>query len=311
MSNALIGLALRANLGLPLVYEVRGFFEASWTNDATVAVTAVSAELTRRRYAAESRVMAAADGITTLGQAMRDELVDRGVPAEKIVIVPNGVNPDDFAPTQPDPRLRARYGLGDRWVFGYISNMDHYREGHELLIEATARLVAAGRAVACLLVGDGHLRARLEAKVAAAGLGSAVIFTGKVPFSEVRAHYALLDAFVVARMSDRASRFVTPIKPYEAMAMQLPVVVSDLPALTEIAAPGERGLVFPSGDAAALAIALERLIDQPQLAQRLGATARSWVLSERTWAANGPRYRELYTSILERFDPTTATMRST
>ena len=247
--------------------------------------------------------MAAADGITTLGQAMRDELVGRGVAAEKIVVVPNGVNPADFAPTEPDPDLLAKYGLGERWVFGYVSNMDHFREGHELLIEATGRLVASGRQVACLLVGDGHLRSRLEARAAAAGLGSSVIFTGTVPHDEVRSHYALLDAFVVARVPDLASRFVTPIKPYEAMAMRLPVVVSDLPALTEIAAPDERGLAFPSGDAVALAAVLERLMDQPQLADRLASTARSWVLAERTWAANGPRYRDLYASILEGFDP--------
>ncbi len=300
---ALVGVALREHLRRPLVYEVRGFLEASWTGDKIIAETAEAAELTRRRYATEARVMAAADGITTLGEAMRDELVGRGVPAEKIVVVPNGIDPAAFAPTEPDPDLRARYGLDGRWVFGYVSNIDHFREGHELLIEATARLVGSGRRVMCLLVGDGKLRAHLEARVAAAGLQSSVIFTGRVPHDQVRAHYALLDAFVIGRLPDRAARFVTPLKPYEAMAMGLPLVVSDLPALTEIAAPDERGLSFPSGDAGALAAVLERLMDQPQLGDRIASAARTWVLAERTWAANGPRYRDLYGSILERFDP--------
>ena len=299
---ALVGAALRGQLRRPLVYEVRGFLEASWTSEAGIAETAEAAETTRRRYATEARVMAIADGITTIGMAMRDELVARGVPAEKIVVVPNGVDPEAFQPTEPDPELRARYGLGDRWVFGYVSNMDHFREGHEVLIEATARLVAAGRSVACLLVGDGLLRARLEARVTAAGLRSSVIFTGKVPYDQVRAHYALLDAFVIARVPDRAARFVTPLKPYEAMAIGLPLVVSDLPALTEIAAPDERGLAFPAGDSAALAATLERLIDQPRLSADLAAAGRAWVLAERTWAANGVRYRDLYEAILERFD---------
>jgi glycosyltransferase involved in cell wall biosynthesis len=300
---ALVGLALREHLARPLVYEVRGFLEASWTGDSSVAETAETAELTRRRYAMEDEVMAAADGITTLGVAMRDELVERGVPAHKIIVVPNGIDPAAFAPTVADPALRARYGLDGRWVFGYVSNMDHFREGHRLLIEATARLVADGRNVACLLVGDGSLRPQLEASVAAAGLGDSVIFTGRVPHEEVGAHYALLDAFVIARVPDRAATFVTPLKPYEAMATGVPIVVSDLPALTEIAARDERGLVFPAGDADALAATLARLMDHPEQGARLASTARTWVLAERTWAANGPRYRDFYASILERFDP--------
>lgn len=302
----LVGVALRAHLRRPLVYEVRGFLEASWTGNQVIAETAEGAELTRRRYATEARIMAAADGVTTLGDAMRDELVARGVAAEKIIVVPNGIDPAAFTPAAADPALRARYGIDGRWVFGYVSNMDHFREGHAVLIEATARLAAAGRQVACLLVGDGLLRTQLEAKVAAAGLGRSVIFTGRVPHDEVQAHYALLDAFVIARVPDRAANFVTPLKPYEAMAMNLPLVVSDLPALTEIAAPDSRGLAFPTGDATALAAVLERLMDQPELGARIAAAGRAWVLAERTWAANGPRYRDLYAVINERFDPVSA-----
>lgn len=296
--NALVGLALKAHLQLPLVYEVRGFLETSWTGDPTLVDGSHVAELTRRRMATEDRVMAAADGIATLGIAMRDELVARGVPSDKIIVVPNGIDPVAFAPTAPDPDLRRRYGLDGRFVFGYISNLDHVREGHDLLIEATARLLAAGRAVACLIVGDGLRRVELEAKAAEAGVADSVVFTGRVPHDEVRSHYALLDAFVIARVPGRAAHFTTPLKPYEAMAMGIPLVVSDLPALTEIAAPGERGSAFPPGDAAALVAVLERLMDQPASGASMAAAGRSWVLAERTWASNGPRYRALYERIL-------------
>jgi glycosyltransferase involved in cell wall biosynthesis len=297
---ALVGLALKAHLGVPLVYEVRGFLEASWTSDPSIADADVPAELTRLRMAAEDRVLAAADGITTLGQAMRDELVARGAPPDRIVVVPNGIDPVAFAPTVADPALRRRYGLEDRWVFGYISNLDHVREGQDLLIEVTGRLLAEGRDVACLIVGDGHRRPELEAMAHAAGLRDRVVFTGRVPHTVVRDHYALLDAFVIARTPDRAARFTTPLKPYEAMAMGLPLVVSDLPALVEIAAPGERGLAFPAEDAAALAATLGALMDQPDVGTRLATAGRAWVLNERTWAANGPRYRDLYADILAR-----------
>jgi glycosyltransferase involved in cell wall biosynthesis len=295
----LVGARLADHLGLPLVYEVRGFLEASWTGDARVAPTAEAAELTQRRMATEMRIMRSAVRVATLGTAMRDELVERGVPAEKIVIVPNAIDPELFAPAEPDADLRRRYGLEDRFVFGYVSNMDHFREGQATLIEATARLVAEGRRVACLLVGDGTLRPKLEAEAARAGLGRSVVFTGRIPFSEVRTHYALLDAFVVPRVPDRAARFTTPLKPYEAMAMGIPIVVSDLPALTEIAAPGERGVTYAPGDAAALAAVIGQLMDTSELRHRLGAAGRAWVIRERTWAANAARYRVMYRSILE------------
>jgi glycosyltransferase involved in cell wall biosynthesis len=307
--NALVALALKQRLGIPMVYEVRGFLEASWTGDEGIARDAERAELTRLRMATEERLMKAADGVATLGEAMRDELISRGIPEDKIVVVPNGVDPEAFLPRPRDPELVRRYGLEGRWVFGYISNIDHFREGHAQLIEATARLVAAGRPVACLLVGDGNLRPELQAAVASAGLGSSVIFTGRVPHDEVQAHYALLDAFVVGRLPDRASRFVTPLKPYEAMAMGIPVVVSDLAALTEIATPDERGLVFPVGDVAALEAVLGRLIDHPELGPSLAAAARDWVIAERTWSRNGPRYADLYRSILDRA-PAPASRRS-
>lgn len=295
---ALVGLALRSHLRLPLVYEVRGFLETVWGTDEVVAETA---ERTRRRFATEARVMAGADAITTLGRSMRDELVSRGVPDERIVIVPNGIDPAVFAPCPPDPALQRRYGLEDRWVFGYVSGMDHRREQQELLIEAAGRLVRAGRPVSCLLVGDGSRRPELEAMAAAAGLGGTVVFTGHVAHDAIPAHYALFDAFVVPRAPDRAARFVTPLKPFEAMAMRRPVVVSDLPALVEIVAPDERGLAFATGDAASLVAVLERLMDHPELADRIASAGLDWVLAERTWARNGPRYRELYETVIERF----------
>jgi glycosyltransferase involved in cell wall biosynthesis len=120
-----------------------------------------------------------------------------------------------------------------------------------------------------------------------------------VPHDEVRGHYAVLDAFVVPRKDERAARMVTPLKPYEALAMARPLVVSNLPALVEIAEPEERGLVFAEGDPAALADALERLIDDPALGERMGRAGRDWVVRERRWLDNGPMFREVYRRVLD------------
>ncbi len=96
------------------------------------------------------------------------------------------------------------------------------------------------------------------------------------------------------RTNHRVSRLVTPLKPYEAMALERAVVVSDLPALREIVKPGETGMRFRAEDADDLAAVLGGLLEDPALRRRLGTQAREWILAERTWAANGRRYRELF-----------------
>ena len=83
--------------------------------------------------------MAAADAITTSASPCAMNSSHGGCRRTKIVVVPNGIEPVDFSPMRPDPDLRAGTAPGERWVFGYVSNMDHVREGHELLIDATAR----------------------------------------------------------------------------------------------------------------------------------------------------------------------------
>ena len=300
--SALVGLAMGEHLRLPVVYEVRSLFDGpapgtAWVDGSTADATSTR-ERYRRRDATELRAMLAADAVVTLSDTMRADIVARGVPAERVSIVPNGVDVKAFAPSPADPALRERYGLGDRFVIGYVSNLDHPREGQETLIQATAHLIAAERDVACLIVGEGRRRAELESIAAASGVADRIVFTGAVPHDEVAAMYAVLDAFVVPRRDERAARLVTPLKPFEAMAMARPLIVADLPALTEVAPDGERSLAYPAGDARALAAAVTRLMDDPDLAKRLGEAGRAWVSRERTWAANGSRWTAIYEAVL-------------
>lgn len=286
---ALVGLALRARHDLPLVYEVRSFLETSWSGREGAEL----AEISRRRQAAETRAMTEADAVVTIAEAMREDVLARGVPPERVFVAPNGVDAEQFTPRPPDAALRARHGLHG-FVFGYVSNLDHPREGQELLIDAAARLRSRGRDATCLIVGDGRRRSELEERAGRTPARGSVVFTGAVPHAEVPAYYAALDAFVVPRRDERAARHVTPLKPFEAMAMERPLVVSDLPALREIAAPDERGLVFAPDDVDALVACLERLMDAPELGRALGAAGRAWVVRERTWAANVPTYEAVY-----------------
>lgn len=292
---ALVALAVGRALGLPVVYEVRGFFESLWTSDTAWAE---QAEIYRRRHAQEARCMREAAAVVTLSESMREDIVARAVPADHVHVVPNGVDPTVFVPRERSAALSARLGLADRFVFGYVSNLDHYREGQELLIDAAVELRRRGVPATALIVGDGNRRGLLEAHAQEVGAGDSVHFTGRVPHDEVGDYYAQLDVFVIPRIDERAARLVTPLKPYEAMALTVPLVVSDLPALREITGDGERGETFVTGDAVALADVLQRLHDDPARRAALAARAREWVVTERDWARNGERYRAIYDSVL-------------
>jgi len=292
-ANAVIALALRDATGLPVVYEVRGFWEDTWLSRHPAFAGLTLSDRYVRTRALETHCMTAADLVVTLGAAMREEIIERGVPARSVVIVPNAVSEGFLRPLPADGgRLRASLGIqpGEH-VVGLVSSLVAH-EGIATLLEAVKLLGDRGVRARALIVGDGPERTALQRQ--AADLGLDAVFTGWVPSSKVRDYHAVLDIFVVPRTPDRVCQLVTPLKPVEAMASGLPVVVSSVRALAEIVQDGETGLLFPPLDADALAEQLKQLIDNPELRRKLGASAREWVARDRTWAHNAARYREIY-----------------
>ena len=293
-ANARLALALRERYGLPVVYEVRGFWEDTWLSRYPDAAMRASSELYQRNRELETRCMLAADLVVTLGEAMREEIVARGVPEEKILIVPNAVSAEFLRPLPDATTLRAELGIKpDEQVVGVVTSLVPH-EGIGTLLEATAMLRARGVPARTLIVGDGPERAALQRQAAQAGLADAAVFTGRVPASKVRQFHALLDIFVVPRTPDRVCQLVTPLKPVEAMASGLCVVTSEVKALTEIVKHEVTGMQTVPQDPVSLADCLERLIYSPDIRRKLGDNAREWVARDRTWAHNAARYRDAY-----------------
>ena len=297
-SNALIALALRDATRLPVVYEVRGFWEDTWLSRHAVTEGLRDSDRYRLSRALETSCMQAADLVVTLGEAMRDEIIERGVPADKILIVPNGVS-DDFLQPLPDAtQLRRELGIRDgEFVVGLVSSLTAH-EGIGTLLEAVKILNDRGVRTRALIVGDGPERGALQRQAAALGLDA--IFTGRVPMARVRDYHAVLDVFVVPRTRDRVCQLVTPLKPVEAMASGLPVVVSAVKALGEIVKDMATGLQAPPQDAVALADQLQRLQASPELRKQLGDSAKEWVARDRTWAHNAARYADAYARLRAR-----------
>ncbi len=294
--TALPALIAARRLGLPFVYEVRGFWE----------VTRQSREPEFERQAAfriqrqlESGVARAADHVLTLTGPMQEELVRRGVDARKITLLPNSCDPARFAPRPRDPVLADRLGIPATVpVIGYIGTFVQY-EGLEDLVAACALLLDRGRDFRLVLVGNenasggekGPITAEIGRLAAATGLADRLIMPGRVPHEEVEAYYSLLDIAPFPRKPQPVTEMVSPMKPLEALAMEKAVVVSSVAALTEMIADERTGLVFAKGEVASLADALDRLIGDPALCARLGRDGRDWVVRERTWSEMGRRAR--------------------
>jgi len=293
-SNALIALALRDATRIPVVYEVRGFWEDTWLSRHAAAATSDLRQSDRyvRTRALETDCMRAADLVVTLGEAMRDEIVERGIDPRHVVIVPNGVSKEFLQPLPDATRLKNDLGIrpGEH-VVGVVSSLVAH-EGIGTLLEAVKILGDRGVPTRALIVGDGPERGALQRQAATLGLNA--IFTGRVPMARVRDYHAVLDVFVVPRTPDRVCQLVTPLKPVEAMASGLPVVVSAVNALGEVVRDRVTGLQFPPLDAAALADALQLLLDRPELRRKLGERQGVWVARDRTWEHNAARYRDVY-----------------
>ena len=271
-----------ARLGIPFVYEMRGLEELmKVSRDPEFAVA--------ERYAftagLETAIANAADRVLVITQALRDLMVERGVDADKLVVLPNGVHASKFAPRERDAALEARLGVAGKTVIGYAGGLVDY-EGLDVLLEAVALLKSRrGHDFHLIVVGDGHHEAAIHGLSDRLDLAEVVTFTGRVPHDEVASYLSLVDIAPFPRLPLPVCEAISPIKPFESMAMGKAAVVSSVAALTEIIEDGVTGLVFEKGCAKDLAEVLERLLESPELRTRLGDAARDWVRRERDWSA--------------------------
>jgi glycosyltransferase involved in cell wall biosynthesis len=291
--NAQVALTIGRELDVPVVYEVRGFLEETWLSrhDDPMAESTDRYQLMRD---IEGWCAAQAAHVVTLGEAMKADLVTRGVEASRITVCPNAVDLEDFTPAGRGPAVRRHLDVPDtRVLLGYISSLVPY-EGVEVLLRGVRELLDRGEDVGVVIVGDGTARAGWEREAEALGLGDRCRFTGRVPHAEIQGYYEAIDVFVVPRRDERVCRSVTPLKPVEAMALEGCVVVSDLPALAEMVEEGVTGRTFPAEDPVGLADVVQPLLGDPATRAAFGVAARERVAAERTWKANGDRYAAIY-----------------
>ena len=282
-------------LGLPLVYEIRAFWEDAAVSNRTGREGNLKYRLTR---ALENNVVAGADAVVTICQGLKDDLVARGTAPAKITLSPNGVDLALFGQAAaPDPSLAALLGLAGGPVIGFIGSFYDY-EGLDDLIAAMPALIARVPAARLVLVGGGPMEQALTAQAQASPAAQAIRFAGRVPHSEVERYYALMDVMAYPRKRSRLTDLVTPLKPLEAMAQRKLVAASDVGGHRELITPGRTGTLFAPDDPAACAAALAELLEDQTGWDAMRNCGSAHVRTAHDWAQNVHRYQVVYQVLL-------------
>jgi PEP-CTERM/exosortase A-associated glycosyltransferase len=285
--NALPALRVARRLGIPMVYEVRAFWEDAAVDHGTSREGGLRYRATR---ALETHVLRRADHVTTICEGLKADIVARGIPEARVTVIPNAVDIEAFRFAGPvDETLKRELGLMGRTVIGFIGSFYAY-EGLDLLVEALPLVLQVRPDARLLLVGGGPQEQALRAAVSSAGLDDRVVFTGRVPHGEVQRYYSLVDMLAYPRRSMRLTETVTPLKPLEAMAQGHLLVASNVGGHRELIRDGQTGVLFEPGKAEALAAAILRLLDSRARWPQMRSQGRRFVEDERNWRRSVARY---------------------
>ena len=273
----LSGLMLKRKLGLPLLLEVNSPLTDERLRFGGLGLPALA------RWS-EHAVWRGADVVLPVTRVLAKAVAAAGVPAERLVVIPNGINEAHFAAAPTPAQARQQLGYADALVLGFTGFVRDWH-GVDRVLHWMASPAAPARA-RLLVVGDGPARADLEALAARLHLAERVHFTGVVPRKDVPAYVAAFDIALQPAVTPYAS----PLKLFEYLALAKAIVAPRTPNILEVLRDEHNALLFDPDDEAGMAAVLTRLAGDPALRQRLQAQALATVAEQGlTWQANARR----------------------
>jgi PEP-CTERM/exosortase A-associated glycosyltransferase len=292
--NAFPALLVSRVLRIPVIYEMRSSWEDAGVDQGTYREGDWKYRLAK---SLETLVCQRVDQVVALCQGLKTDLVNRGIPARKITVVPNGVDLSAFSSQARSPVGNFNLQLHGKKVIGFFGSFFHW-EGLDLLVRAVGLLVAKRSDIVLLLIGGGVAERDLKEMIREQGLGAHVYMPGRVPQNEIPSLYEVADVLVYPRYSMRLTELVTPLKPLEAMAMGKAVIASDVGGHRELIEHGRTGFLFQAGNADALAQTIWRVLEDDDLRQMIATGGERWVRQERSWEKITRAYHEVYNRVI-------------
>ena len=267
--NALPALIAAHRLGIPFQYEMRGLWEL--TRIARQPDFQKSHNF-RLGLMLEGFVAAHADRVFVISEQLGRHVREHwGIPAERLHLLPNCVDADNFLPSQEPV---------DPLCIGYAGSLINY-EGLDTLLHALHQIRQSGLPARLEIAGHGEARAGLEALTAELGLAEAVRFCGRLTPEEARAHITRCALVCIPRKPFTVCEIIPPLKLAEALALRKAVVVPDLPVFRDEA--GDAAFFFRAGDAAHLAEVLTKALADPARCAVMAEQGRARILACRQW----------------------------
>lgn len=293
--NGIAAVYAAKHLGIKSVYEIRGFWD-----EATIAMRPElkNSDYLRMMINLEMKVFNDTDKIITINTPLKDRLIDYKIDPRKIEILYNGVDTERYKfDKNVREKLRKELGIKDtEIVIGYIGTISDY-EGIEYILECL-KLLNTQHSVRFVMIGDGIYKDTILTMIKDMKISNRVVYMSKMPAHEVIKYYNVFDMVAYPRKDNCLCQSTSSYKVFEAMSMGLPIIVSELDAWKEIIKDNETGLYYEPDNEQNLLGKLIKLIEDPELRQRLGENARKWVMENREWKHMGRLMRGIYERVL-------------
>ncbi len=297
--NGLAAINAAKILDLPSIYEVRGFWELTEASRDPHFKDSISFKIQKKL---ETQACNDATTVIALSEIVKEELLRRGVKEEKIYIVPNDVDTKKLNPVKKNEDLLTKLNWHHKFVVGFIGSIVDY-EGLILLVHAAEKMYRSGNDdMRYLIVGDGNDLENLKKEVEKKALTDLFIFTGRVPYEEVEQYYSIMDAACYPRLNWEVCKIVSPKKPFEAMAYEIPVIASSVHANSYFIKDRITGLIHQHENVNDLAEKILLLSKNKPLRDKISTNARAWVIEHRDSSATGAMLKEIYLKTIENYN---------
>jgi glycosyltransferase involved in cell wall biosynthesis len=281
------GALLKRELGIPFLLQVEGsevWVKKNWGKTYFTKALEWSEEIQFEQ----------ADAIIVVSSVLKSQLIGLGVPPEKITVVPNGVDAEKYSPDISGENSRKKFGLEEKFVIGYAGTFGHWH-GITVLANSVKKIVGEIPNAHFLLIGDGVLRGEVEAILRRDSVERAVTITGMMPSADVPEYLAACNALVISAINNPdVPFFQSPIKLFEYMAMQKPVIASRVGQIQEVIEDGVNGLLVEENNPAELAEKICQLARDPALCERLSKAARRDAVEKYAWQENARAVINVY-----------------
>ena len=283
-----------SKLNIPRLYEVR-----SVAASAAAVIDGKSHNSFKYQtvWKLDKKAMMEATRVAPLSQVLKNELVKRGIPEEKMDVVHNAIDINKFTPQQRSSEIVKRYNLPDNTIIGFIGSIRTI-EGLSLLVKAAPRIIGQCPNVRFLIIGEGAYLGKLKDESRQEGVENYFIFTGRIPHDEILKYYSVIDVFVIPRVDALVNQTVAPLKPLEAMATEKAVLASDVGGLVEAIQTEKTGVLFRADDVPDLTEKIIELAEDKQKRLDIGKAAREWIIKNRQWKNMTEQYLVIYNKLL-------------